>query len=369
MRMLYLHRGPFSGINEALLGAWRRGAPQVDVQLHDVAAGVLRGFRGRLRALPQALRRGGLRALSGGGHFDEAVGHSRWLMERLDRVVQRTQVAGAYDFSFSTGTYVPVTQPARPHFVYTDHTILTNRRYPNSEDRVRLWQDCLPWERETLRRATMVFTMSEHVRRTLLEDYGVPDARVLRVNAGCNVPPGPEPDPARYAAKRILFVGLEWERKGGPELVAAFERVRKAHPAAVLTIVGCRPDVAGPGIEIEGRVGGDAVAAFLSRASVFCMPSWREPFGIAYIEALRAGLPVVSWDLGATPDFVREGETGHRVAAGDVATLASRLEALLADPDACRRMGERGRTLAETEYTWERTQGRIWEAIAGRLGA
>jgi len=83
---------------------------------------------------------------------------------------------------------------------------------------------------------------------------------------------------------------------------------------------------------------------------------------------MRAGLPVVATDIGATPDFVIDEETGYRVASGDVTALADRLNALLANPSKCRRMGQWGQALVHSRYTWQRTQRQMWLTIRQRLG-
>ena len=138
-------------------------------------------------------------------------------------------------------------------------------------------------------------------------------------------------------------------------------------PRATLTVVGADPSIDVPGVEVVGRVPQHQVSDYLGKAAVFCMPTRREAFGIVYLEAMRAGLPVVATDICAIPDFVLEGQTGYRVSVDDVDSLAARLEQLISDPQECRRMGERGRALVESKYTWARTQQMMWAAIRSAL--
>jgi glycosyltransferase involved in cell wall biosynthesis len=201
------------------------------------------------------------------------------------------------------------------------------------------------------------------VTRSLVEQYGLPPEKVMRVNGGCNTPAPREADPGRFANKNILFVGLQWELKGGPQLVEAYRRVRGRVPGATLTIVGSSPKLRESGVQVVGWVAPERIPDYLSRASCFCLPSRREAFGIAYIEAMRAGLPVIATNLGAAPDFVTDGQTGYLVHQDDVDGMARRLTELLTDPAKCQLMGQRGRALVESEYTWERTQKAMWKAI------
>ncbi len=364
MKMLYLYRGWNSGTNQAVLSAWRAGHPAVEIEACDVDTLVFGGFWNHVRAAPQALRRGGLKALTpGGGRFGDAVQKSAWCMEQVRRQVDRVQTSDRYDFSLAIGTVTPNPAPRQPHFVYTDLTIRANAYYPEGQERIRLWEECLPYEEESLRQASLVFTMSDHVTRSLVEQYAVPRERIVRVNGGCNVPSVDAGDDSRYARGNILFVGLDWERKGGPQLVEAFAKVRARRTGATLTIVGCSPRVSGEGIEVVGPVSPKEVSAYMAKASCFCMVSRREPFGIVYLEAMRAGLPVIASDLGAAPDFVIGGVTGFRLALDDIAGLAARLEELVSDPDKCRHMGGQARALVQSQYTWERTQEKMWHAI------
>jgi len=364
MRMLFLYRGWNSGTNQAILNAWRTGVRELEIGIHNVCPLVWNRIGQRVRALPHAFRRGGAKIFSRGtGQFTDAVKRSAWCMEEVLTSVQKIQQEEAYDFSLSIGSVLPVTDKSRPNFIFTDLTIRANLYYPNGNQWVELWRECLPYEEETLFRAAMVFTMSNHVSRSLMEQYGLPRERVLRVNGGCNIPPVRNPDPNRFSRKRILFVGVDWERKGGPELLEAFGRVRRRHSEAILTIVGCHPKVRGAGVELVGYVPQEQAAWYLGQSTVFCMPSKREPFGIAYLEAMRAGLPVIGSNLGAAPDFIINGENGYAVDPWNVTEIQERIEEIIGDPEKARAMGRNGQKLVEAEYTWERTQRVMWEAI------
>jgi len=171
----------------------------------------------------------------------------------------------------------------------------------------------------------------------------------------------------RFERQNVLFIGIDWERKGGPELLQAFARLRARCTSATLTIVGCYPRTRVPGVQVVGAVPAERISDYLARATVFCMPSWREPFGIVYLEAMRAGLPVIAWDLGAVPDLIRDGENGYRVKAGDIDGLARRLEDLITSPERCRKMGECGQAIVSSRFTWDAVQQRMWTTLRENL--
>nr|WP_240989164.1 glycosyltransferase family 4 protein [Salipiger mangrovisoli] len=173
-----------------------------------------------------------------------------------------------------------------------------------------------------------------------------------------------ELSPERFARRRILFVGVDWERKGGPELVEAFKLLRERLPDATLTIIGCSPDVQVEGVEALGRLPLEQVAEHFHQSSCFCMPSRLEPFGVVFVEAMQFGLPVVSTDVGDIGSIVVEGETGHVVPARDPAALAEALFQTLAMPDRALRLGTASKTRA-AQFTWDAVARRIASHFPG----
>jgi glycosyltransferase involved in cell wall biosynthesis len=78
-------------------------------------------------------------------------------------------------------------------------------------------------------------------------------------------------------------------------------------------------------------------------ATVFCLPSVQEGFGIVFLEAMAAELPVVACRIAAVPEVVQDGVTGLLVPPRDPAALAGEIERLIADPELARRLGRDGR--------------------------
>jgi glycosyltransferase involved in cell wall biosynthesis len=214
-----------------------------------------------------------------------------------------------------------------------------------------------------------ILTMSERLRRSFVEDFGVPAAKVHTIHAGPNFDPDRIPARAARPADApptVLFVGRAFERKGGPLLLDAFARVRERIPAARLLVVG--PDDRGierPGVTLLGFVdketpsGWAALCDAYAKADVFCLPTRFEPFGIAFLEAMFFGLPCIGPDEWAVPEMVRDGVTGRLVPPGDAAALADRIVALLSDPAAARRLGDEGRRIAREHFTWSATIDRM----------
>lgn len=297
-------------------------------------------------------------------NLDESFFGTRYIFHKIHELAGQAHKAWPADCSFQTWSMFDFSTPGVPHFVYADHTHLSRKEYPDYGKEP--WACSHPdWlidlERGIYRNAACIFTWSQNVTRTLVREYGVPEEKVLCVGVGtnasyediCCLPIELE----RYRSKRIVFVGRSvgqrWELKGGPELVAAFRRVREVHPDARLAIVGCTPDIDELSIDIVGTLPFEQVIKQFGRSAVFCMPTKMEPFGIVFLEALAAGLPVVALRLGAAPDFVVEGETGILVEHGDIAGLADALNSLLSDPERAMSYGRNGRLLVKERYQWD----------------
>jgi glycosyltransferase involved in cell wall biosynthesis len=109
-------------------------------------------------------------------------------------------------------------------------------------------------------------------------------------------------------------------------------------------------ELAADAIEWAGFVSGTAKSGLLARASVFVLPSYSENFGVAVVEAMAAGLPVVISDQIGIHPLVAEGRAGM-VTSCSVAALSEALIKLLSDPATARAMGERGRSIALNEFS------------------
>lgn len=215
------------------------------------------------------------------------------------------------------------------------------------------------------------------------------------------VPPG-FPTPPEVARDgrgtfTFLFVGTDFERKGGFEVLDAFERLVRRHPEARLILVTPDPQVPHPDRAIHAWVDPGRREALLKvfhdlirrglvehhplidrrqlyeelypRADAFVMPSRAEGFGFTNVEAMSFGLPVVSSSIGAIPEVIQDGITGFLVPPADVTALTERMERLASDPLRARTLGGKGREVFLARYTLERFRAelaRVYRIALGR---
>ncbi len=232
-----------------------------------------------------------------------------------------------------------------------------------------------------LGRAARVLILAEGWR-TLLGRFAPADRIVLIPNAIRVADFATETSPSEVPRPRLLFLGMLSARKGLDELLAACLQLRRDGELPFdLDIVGGE-EVLGARASYEqkftaagfsGRVHfhGPAFGAdklrFLHQAHVFVLPSRAESFGIANLEAMAAGLAVVSTRTGAIPEYLEDGVQGLLVDPGDAAGLAKAIARLVADPDLRRRLGDAARIRAR-DYDWSVIAMRLDTLYAGVLG-
>jgi len=221
----------------------------------------------------------------------------------------------------------------------------------------------LDYERKVAQKMDRVFVMGDYLARSFEEDLGVPPHRIVNISHGANLDEIPVPDPGKnYAAQEVLFVAVEFERKGGSVLLPAFQRVRQKMPGAVLHVIGVRGDPP-PHLPLENvrwhgfkrkEIPEEAavIEDLYRRCSVFVLPSFYEPFGISVSEAMLYGIaPIITGDWGVAEKVV-PGVSGLHVRAGDEDGLAAALDELLSDPAKAEAYGRAARQRGLERFTW-----------------
>ena len=194
----------------------------------------------------------------------------------------------------------------------------------------------VPWlARPLLRRARIVIGASTF----LAEQARALGAREVRV-----VPNGVEiPEHVGEPAEppHVLFVGRLSEEKGILEFLEATEGLPRV-------IVGDGP-LRARVPEALGFVSHDELGAYYERASVVCVPSWREGYGVVAREAMAYGRPVVATAVGGLVDAVDDGVAGVLVPPGETALLRAAVADLLGQVNLRRRLGAQASRIARAQ--------------------
>jgi glycosyltransferase involved in cell wall biosynthesis len=370
-RILFFRQGSFSHINDRVAGWLREQFPDRELVEIDVLQEVIKPARAVVwRGAATALLTYLPRIARGRQDFRDLYYKTAYIFHAVRRLVAEkySGLAPSCLFSLQTQSLYDAGIDGLPHFVYSDHTHLANLCYPGATRDALASARWIELERELYRRARRNLVMSGFVRQSLVEDYGCDPAAISFVGAAPNLPPpNSPPDNDNYSNRTILFVGIGWERKGGPVLIEAFERVLEKIPDARLIIAGSSPEVRLRNVDVVGRVPLPEVSRLLRRCSVLALPSWREPQGVNVIEALMQGIPVVATNIGALPEMVQDKKTGRIVPAGDAPALSSALIDLLSDPALCRQYGQAAWDDARARYSSSVVSRRMGEAIRSAL--
>jgi len=222
--------------------------------------------------------------------------------------------------------------------------------------------EAIQYERGVAREMTSIFTFSEYLRRSFIQDFGLHEKWVFNIGAGINIEDMPVPSAEKdYEKREVLFVGVDFERKGGQELLSAFRIVRETLMDARLHIVGPHRLPRGadqPGVIFHGNLRKsipeerNELYRLYQEAAVFVLPSKYEPFGVAPLEAMLFQVPCIVTDGWALREFVTPGINGALVEKGSVDSLAAALLSLLKAPEELALMGKRGREMVLKNYMW-----------------
>lgn len=204
--------------------------------------------------------------------------------------------------------------------------------------------------RSVFQRAAALAPWSRWVADSLVDDYGVDRARIEVIPPGVDLARWQPGEHVDSEGLQVLFVGGDFERKGGPLLLDAVATL--PHGVVEVHAVTRSSLSRRPGLHVHGGLSAnDAGLLELYRTSdVLVLPSRSETFGIVAVEGAAAGLPVIATRIGGLAELVVDGATGMSVPPGDVGAIARALAALAADPELRRRMGAAGRRRAEREF-------------------
>lgn len=354
-----------------------------DAETHDSWSGVSRSIVTHLRGLGHTVIPGDVE-LYGADRLRVAARtvafpKKRWWVRyhlneagfraRSARAAARVQEAGPdVDLILQVGATFRVPRGTRPPVaLYCDSNILFARDAgPSGYSEAAMLTEpeveaIRSREEEVYAGAEVIFTMSHMVERSFQDDFAFPPERLLTVHCAPNVPfpEASSPDILPAEPPTVLFVGRDFERKGGALLLEAVAKVRAQVGDARVQFVGCRPPSAPPPwadfVGFQSRdteEGREAMDSFYRSASVFCLPTRFEPFGTSFVEAMGYGLPCVGPDAWAVPEIIADGETGYLVPPEDSGALAESLATLLRNPSLARQMGEAGRARALAHFTW-----------------
>ncbi|NES95667.1 MAG: glycosyltransferase family 4 protein [Desertifilum sp. SIO1I2] len=253
-----------------------------------------------------------------------------------------------------------------PYGMYLDYTmkLAADKWSPwcpfdNPQD-LDAWLEC---ERRAYQNATHLFPMSQMVKQCLIEDYGVKPEKITVVASAGNFHE-PYEGKKKFGTYQLLFNGSDFERKGGPLVLEAFQKVRQALPQAQLVIIGKKIDINEIGILNPGRIRShDELRDIFLNTDIVVAPSYCEPFQEFLLEALNYGVPCVVSDRDGMPEIVEQGVNGILVDQLTPEAIAQTLISLLRDPKRLAAMSDAARSKIQTTLNWDSIAQKIVNAL------
>jgi glycosyltransferase involved in cell wall biosynthesis len=356
-----------SGATASLLGALQEIVEAVplngELPAHAARLARLSSVASRLRPADLGDLRGAAARVYGAAQLGRPTIAARWLLMRA-----RLAAAGRLDAVVQRGSEMRLPRRLRVATLEDSTVLQAWEGYPwahlqgCSEREIRRYADR---QRAIYESAAACCCATHWVAESIVGSYGIPPERVFTVGLGQNHAV-PEPPGRDWSTPRYLFVGVDWERKNGPAVLAAFARVREQHPGARLDVVGGHPRIEERGVVGHGPLSivlpsdRERLAQLYGSATAFVMPSLHEPAGIVYVEAGGAGVASIGTTNGGAATMIGPGGMVVDPLDGE-AIVRAMLE--LADPETARRLGALARRHS-TLFTWRKVAERLLRALA-----
>jgi glycogen synthase len=242
-----------------------------------------------------------------------------------------------------------------PYTIFSDYTMSLA---------IKDWSDWVPfsnqkeqdawlaYEKQAYKRAYHLFPMSDMVKSSLIEDYGIEPEKITVIGASGNFKE-PYEGEKFFGSNRIIFNGSDFERKGGDLVLAAFKQVRQAIPEAKLIVVGKKLENIEDGIENPGSVSNLEIHELLLKTDLLVAPARCEPFGLLLVEAMNYGVPCIVSKTGGMPEIVNNEVNGIVIDQLNPEILAKEIIRLLSNPDLLKSMSIRARQTVKSKFNWE----------------
>ncbi|MHA6513099.1 glycosyltransferase [Tessaracoccus sp. Z1128] len=331
----------WSGVVAPMVSALAERAEVVPFVTRDVADSIVD------RALARALDgRFGRRYLVGHALATGAK-RGRSLAKRLkdEPVDVILAVAASQDIAF-LHTNIPIVQVSDTTYgAIKDFYPLFSRLTPLSDFQAAIQA------RRSSQRTRHSLAATRWARDALIRDDGFSPQDVTVAPFGPAIQPtGDEPARPSTGPLRLLMVSSNWERKGGPDVLATRQELMRRGMDVELTVVGEAPSLPEE-VRGLGRVSRDQMRELYATHHVLLELSTSNAAGVTLTDAAAFGLPVVASDTGGVSTIVRDGVTGFLVTPGAI-NKAADLVAALADADTRAEMSLAARRHAEATLSW-----------------
>jgi glycosyltransferase involved in cell wall biosynthesis len=284
----------------------------------------------------------------------------------------RTPPGGIGEYVSHIQSLPPRELVGEPVSYYIDATM---RQYFEDYERSlgkRIRAEALAREQEAYEAARFVVCMSRWCADDVVASYGISPEKVRVILPGANIDEAAVPASTAWDGSldplRIGFIGIDWERKGGPLLLDAATRLQEMGHSVEVVVIG--PDASKlprhPALRAVGFIDKACeLPRFVEIVRSFhfgCLLSCAEALGISTLECLRLGVPVIATAVGGIVDTVPDGAGLLMPTERTSERLADELAAVLESPERYARMRDAAREVAARQ-SWDRTAHEFRELL------
>jgi glycosyltransferase involved in cell wall biosynthesis len=273
------------------------------------------------------------------------------------------------------------------HVNYAPFGLLLKRLQPQSRYGVFLygidaWQRLSPVKRRALQKADFLIAISETTRKNASAANDLDASRIHVLPNALEWPAPDTTDASTGKATQLLSVcRLERDEqyKGVDTTLKALVQVVRNVPDVRYVVVGDGSDLArhrqlanelgiADKVEFTSSVSDKALRDYYRDSDIFVLPSASEGFGFVFLEAMHFAKPIVAANSGATPEVVRDGETGLLVDYGNAEQLATAITSLCLDTALRKRLGAAGQARLQQNFTFDQFRKRFRQILSQELG-
>ena len=305
-------------------------------------------------------------------------GYARWFSKKLEKDLGQTKpdvlfVPGAPQLIAYCKTSVPIIYMA-------DATFKQLQGYYNSFDNLATYniQQGIELDQKAFDNAAHCMLTSDWARQSAMNDYHIPENKITVQPLGANldlIPSVLELKKEKNKICQLLFLGVDWDRKGGQIALDTFYTLQKNGMQVQLKIIGCQPPVfisdknvtIIPFINKTKKEEADRLYSILLQTDFLLLPTRAECAGLVFCEASTFGIPSITTDTGGVGTYVQNGINGFTLPLSSGADdYAEKILNLYTDDDVYHQLCISSRKKFETTLNWD-TWGKSFESVVAKL--
>ena len=280
--------------------------------------------------------------------------------------------------------------PAAPQLIaYSDASLpivfMTDATFQQIQGYYDTWENIAPsnikqgieLDKKAFEKATHCLLASEWCKQSVINDYGIDEAKITVAPFGANL--DAIPDAAAIDFNRnncnLLFLGVEWKRKGGEIALQTFHQLKQKRIEATLHIIGCTPPVNTqekglnviPFLDKNNAKDKERLHKLFLETDFLLLPTRAEAAGVVFCEASAYGIPSISTQTGGVPTYVQDHVNGLLLPPeADGYLYADEILKLYANTQRMKALRQSSRKRFDEELNWD-VWGRSFENIIQQL--